>query len=78
MYLTPIIYPADIIPEAYRRWILEFNPMYYLVEMIRQPIYDGRIPSGDTLAISIGISFAARIIGWLVFTWKANEFTYRT
>lgn len=78
MYLTPIIYPADIIPEAYRRWILEFNPMYYLVEMIRQPIYDGRIPSGDTLAISIGISFAALIIGWLVFTWKANEFTYRT
>ncbi len=78
MYLTPIIYPAEIIPEAYRRWILVFNPMYYLVEMIRQPIYDGHIPSVNMLTISIGVSFIALIIGWLVFNWKANEFTYRT
>lgn len=78
MYLTPIIYPAEIIPEVYRRWILVFNPMYYLVEMIRQPIYDGHIPSVNMLAISIGVSFIALIIGWLVFNWKANEFTYRT
>jgi len=78
MYLTPIIYPSEIIPEVYRRWVLAFNPMYYLVEMIRQPIYEGRIPSGEMLGISIGISIAALIIGWLVFTWKANEFTYRT
>lgn len=78
MYLTPIIYPAEIIPEVYRRWILAFNPMYYLVELIRQPIYDGHVPSGDVLGIGIGISFSALIIGWLVFTWKANEFTYRT
>ncbi len=78
MYLTPIIYPSEIIPEAYRRWVLAFNPMNYLVELIRQPIYDGHIPSVNMLGISVGISFAALIIGWLIFNWKANEFTYRT
>lgn len=78
MYLTPIIYPVEIIPEAYRKWILIFNPMYYLTELIRQPVYEGIYPSGELIGMGIGVSLAALLIGWLVFTWKANEFTYRT
>ena len=45
MYLTPIIYPAEIIPLAYQQWMLRLNPMYYFIEIMRQPVYDGTIPS---------------------------------
>ncbi len=78
MYLTPIIYPAEIIPEAYRHWLFTMNPMYYFIEIMRQPIYDGKIPSIELLSISAVIAVVTLIVGWIVFTWKANELTYRT
>jgi ABC-2 type transport system permease protein len=78
MYLTPIIYPAEIIPLAYQQWMLKLNPMYYFIEIMRQPVYDGRIPSLHFLAIGGFIAIITLVVGWLVFTWKANELTYRT
>jgi len=78
MYLTPIIYPEEIITNTYQHWLLDFNPMYYFVEIFRQPVYDGTIPSGHLLIIGGVIAVVFLIIGWIVFTWKANELTYRT
>jgi len=78
MYLTPIIYPIDIIPSPLRNWITTLNPMYYFVEIFRQTIYTGSLPSAHLMLISILISVLFFISGWLVFTWKANELTYRT
>jgi len=78
MYLTPIIYPVDIIPESYRFWLFHLNPMYYMIQIFRQPIYDGSLPSFPMLAMGIGISVLILFVGWVVFSHKANEFTYRT
>ena len=78
MYLTPIIYPKEIVPEVIRNWVFPLNPLYYFVELIRQPIYDGIIPSGQILLIGILIAAISLVVGWLVFSWKANELTYRT
>lgn len=78
MYLTPIIYPAEIIPETYRYWLFHLNPMYYLIQIFRQPIYDGSLPSFPMLAMGVGISSLTLIAGWVIFSYKADEFTYRT
>lgn len=78
MYLTPIIYPPSILPENYRHWLLNFNPMYYFIEIIRQPVYDGKIPSAQFLIIGGVIAVVTLILGWILFSWKANELTYRT
>lgn len=78
MYLTPVIYPMEIIPEAYRAWMFKFNPLYYLVEIIRQPVYTGKIPSGPLLVTGVILAVGMLLIGWTVFSWKANELTYRT
>ncbi len=55
MYLTPIIYPLDIIPERYRFW-LYLNPMYYLIKVFRMPVYDGMLPSGPLLGAAAAIA----------------------
>jgi ABC-type polysaccharide/polyol phosphate export permease len=78
MYLTPIIYPADIIPEAYRSWLLNLNPMYYLIQVFRLPIYEGVLPSLQTILISSAISLLTLVVGWLVFTRNADSLNYRT
>jgi ABC-type polysaccharide/polyol phosphate export permease len=77
LYMTPIIYPAEVIPESYRYWFFHLNPMYYLVEVFRQPVYGGRLPSADVLVGSVLIASLTLALGWIVFSSRADEFTYR-
>ncbi len=77
MYLTPIIYPESILPPEYRIWIARLNPMYHLVRLFRMPVYDGVVPPISEVLISGGVSLAILILGWIIFTRRADEFAYR-
>ncbi len=77
MYLTPIIYPADILPDALEPWLTGLNPMYYMIEMFRMPIYDGLLPPLNILLIGSGMALAALVLGWAVFTRNADQMNYR-
>lgn len=77
MYLSPVIYTVDRLPEAYRPWITSLNPMYHLIQLFRAPIYEGRIPDPKEILICFLISFVTLILGWLIFTKRADEFAYR-
>ena len=73
MYLTPIVYPISIIPERLR-WIIQLNPMVYIVEIVRDPIYYGIIPSPATLLIAVSVALASLVLGWIVFRHVAPHF----
>lgn len=73
MYLTPIIYPISVVPERYR-WLIKLNPMTYIVEIVRDPIYYGIIPSRATLLVATVVSFGALAIGWMIFRHMAPRF----
>ncbi|HVS32599.1 MAG TPA: ABC transporter permease [Thermoanaerobaculia bacterium] len=66
MYLAPIFYPMSIVPEQYM-WIIRLNPMFYLLQICRDPIYSGRIPAAGDLMVSSICAAGALVIGWLVF-----------
>ena len=57
-FLTPIIYHPSIVPARYRL-ALWANPMYYLIQTFRRPIYDGIFPGmlvfGGGTAVSVGV-----------------------
>ncbi|HNH79161.1 MAG TPA: ABC transporter permease [Anaerolineales bacterium] len=76
MYLTPIVYPETLIPEAYRYWFFHLNPMYYYVKIFRAPIFEGVIPDGSTLLVAALISTVTLAIGWLFFSKRSDEFAY--
>jgi ABC-type polysaccharide/polyol phosphate export permease len=87
MYLTPIIYPKDIIPgntEIFgftlnlRYWLFNLNPMYHLLELFRLPLYGGTVPNWPTLAMATVIAVVTLIAGWLVFARNADQLVYRT
>ena len=73
MYLTPIIYPISIVPERFR-WPIKFNPLVYIVEIVRDPIYYGIVPATTTLAVAALISFGALAGGWMIFRHMAPRF----
>jgi ABC-type polysaccharide/polyol phosphate export permease len=77
MYLNPIVYPASLLSPDFRYWVSLLNPMWNLILMFREPILDGRIPNfADIWPVTL-ISIGILIVGWFVFTRKADEFAYR-
>jgi ABC-type polysaccharide/polyol phosphate export permease len=75
-FLTPIIYPLDVVPERYA-WALAVNPMYYMVEIVRRPVYEGRLPAPGVLLAAVVLAVASLLLGAWVFTRKADELAYR-
>ena len=65
MYLTPIIYPQEIVPQ-HMRWVIRFNPIRSILEVFRDPIYNSKIPPLSHLTVSISIAVLALALGaWL-------------
>jgi ABC-type polysaccharide/polyol phosphate export permease len=77
MYLTPIIYPEKILNPSALKWMFYLNPMYHLVKLYRLPIYDGTIPNMNELWLAVITSIMMLLVGWAVFSNKADEFAYR-
>ncbi len=77
LYLTPVIYPDNILPEPVRRLIVDANPLYRLILLFRGPLYDGTWP--DPVAVLFGAVWALAALGagWVVFANRADEFSYR-
>ena len=73
MYLTPIFYPIEIIPQKYL-WLIRLNPLVYLFELARAPIYKGCMPSLHDVVISAACAVVAMVVGTTVFRRLAPGF----
>jgi ABC-2 type transport system permease protein len=76
MYATPIIYPIDVVPDNLV-WVLKLNPLLYMVDIFRQPLFDGIIPPLHKWLIALVSALVALVLGGLVFTSKSSEYAYR-
>ena len=56
-YLTPTIYPASLLIEKLEKhhaaWLMNLNPFAVLLDMIRQPLLYGALPSPVTTAFGV-------------------------
>jgi ABC-2 type transport system permease protein len=77
MFLTPIMYPAEILQTGPQSILLVINPMAHLVRLFRLPLYYGQFPNASEWLVGLVISLVVLLLGWIVFTKKANEFAYR-
>jgi ABC-type polysaccharide/polyol phosphate export permease len=65
-YGTPIFYPIDVLsPRA--RAVLQWNPLYVLVDVFRTPLYAGTAPAASTIVTAVVQAGAMAAIGWLIF-----------
>ena len=74
-FLTPIIYPEDIIPSHYA-WLLELNPMHHMIMLVRDPIFMGRLPDPVSIATAATWALVALVGGAWYFSRKADAFAY--
>ena len=75
-FLTPIIYPVSQMPSNWDSFIV-WNPFYYFIELFRVPVYQNTLPNSEVILVSCLLSFFTLLIGWLVFTSKADQLAYR-
>lgn len=73
MYLTPIIYPMDILSDTMLR-IVKLNPMYHYVDYFRQLTLYGTLPALSSFGIMAAWSFGSLLIGTIVFKKKQDRF----
>lgn len=74
-FLTPIVYPAEIVPSELR-WLVQLNPMSILVDLFRTLLYRGQVPELSQWLSAAGLALTALCIGWALFAWKADECVY--
>lgn len=75
MYMTPIFYPASIIPDKYH-WIIELNPLYPLLKMFRDVLMYGQMFDWSELLISSVYAVIYFLIGIFVFYKKQDRFIF--
>jgi ABC-type polysaccharide/polyol phosphate export permease len=76
-FLTPVVYHPSIVPARYR-YALWLNPMFYLIQTARRPIYDGILPETKFLLPSIAISVVTLIAGWMYFCSHADRYAFES
>ena len=75
LYLTPIFYPMSIVPEQFR-WLVRFNPIRSILEVFRDPIYFGKIPPAQHLAVCVGVALTALVLGALAFRKSSDRIPF--
>ena len=73
MYLTPVVYPASLVPQRYLQ-VLALNPMFHLIEAYRCIFIEGRWPSALGLGYAACASVALVIVSALYFERKKPFF----
>lgn len=74
-YLTPVIYPKDIVPERLR-WLVRFNPIRSILEVFRDPIYQGEVPPLSHLTVSVVIALLVLALGAWVFRRSSDRIPF--
>lgn len=75
-YLSPIIYPAEILPKGMQKIFL-FNPFYYFIQSFRYPIYHGRFPPLMIWSAAFFLTVVVLGLGLWVFYKKEKSFVFQ-
>ena len=65
LFLSPIFYPLDAVPEGVRR-VVKMNPVAYVVETARGALVFGRVPDPLELALATVVGV---LLAWGGFWW---------
>ena len=72
-FMTPIIWPAEKVPESLR-FLVDYNPLAFLVEAYRHLILDGTLPNGMATFYFSLFAVTLFAVGFTVFNRVKHNF----
>lgn len=75
MYLTPILYPLEIVPENFRQYIV-YNPLYHFITFVRTIIVKGSLPDPTAFLVCFAYGIGSLLIGLTIFKYLQDDFIY--
>ena len=73
MYLTPIFYPLEVLPDQIRP-LIQLNPLCLFITAFREIILYGQLPGWENTALCLGWCLAALGVGGLLFKREQGNF----
>jgi len=69
-FLTPIMYTRKLLDDKQLGWMVDANPVYWLMELTRTPLLTGSMPTLEMCVAGIGVvvalvGLAAGTVAWL-------------
>lgn len=74
MYLTPIFYPIESLPEWLRWGITHLNPMYFYVTQFRELVWIGTLPETGLVVAGLAAAAVALVVGFTSFMSAKDKF----
>lgn len=74
-FLSPVLYGPQHLPEWLLPWI-QWNPMFYLIEMMRDVLFLGVLPSLNMYLFSFFLCLLYLFVGLLLFRKTQDKFMY--
>jgi ABC-type polysaccharide/polyol phosphate export permease len=71
-FITPILWPADLLVGNGRLAFVDLNPIHHCVEMVRAPLL-GTAAAAESYLVVAGLA----VVGWLVTYWLFGRFRAR-
>jgi ABC-type polysaccharide/polyol phosphate export permease len=65
-YITPVIYPVEIVPERYKLFF-EFNPLALVVNAYRRVLLDGTSLGIERFLVGMGAALLTFLVGYYLF-----------
>jgi len=65
-YVTPILYKIEQVPDSLR-FIVDINPMAYIIDAYRSIFYYGTSPEFNSLMVVLGGSLVLLVVGYKIF-----------
>lgn len=75
LYMTPVFYPVSIVPERFA-WIIRWNPVRVVLDLFREPIYSGRLPSAAHLAVAAALAALSLAVGIAAFRRSSDRIVF--
>ncbi|MDI9320902.1 MAG: ABC transporter permease [Phycisphaerales bacterium] len=72
-YLTPIAYPASMIPERFV-FIIRYNPIYYFIQLVRTVLYESSALSWTIWIQCATLAMLSLSVGLFLFHKLKNQF----
>ncbi|MEK6222383.1 MAG: ABC transporter permease, partial [Chloroflexota bacterium] len=74
-YLSAIFYQLERLPESFTI-VVELNPVYQLINLMRSALYYGTFPTGWSVTYIVVWSLGVFIFGTIFFAKQSRKFIY--